>query len=100
MAERPIEQLTLRDMFTQAEWVLRDLSAHLNQSFRPKARAVLEVVRSYQVPEERDSIPDGTVRTQVAALLGSDDYSQKLFQKLDEYLNAIEERAADAVNAK
>lgn len=100
MAERPIEQLTLRDMFTQAEWVLRDLSAHLNQSFRPKSRAVLELTRSFQIPEELGSLPDSTVRTQVAALLGSDDYSQKLFQKLDDYLNAIEERAAAAVNAK
>lgn len=100
MAERPIEQLTLRDMFTNAEWLLRDVMAHLNQSFRPKSRAVHELVRSYHLPEERDAIPDSAVRSNMAALLSSDDYSRTLFQKLDRYLGAIEERAQGAINAK
>lgn len=100
MAERPIEQLTLRDMFTDAEWLLRDLLAHLNQSFRPKARALNELVRSYHVPEERDAVPDTAVRSNAAALLGSDDYSRILFEKLDRYLSAINERAEGAIHAK
>ena len=99
MAERPVEQLTLRDMFTNAEWLVRDLAAHLNQAFRPKSRALIELVQT-RIPEERDAIPDSTVRSNMAAILSSDDYSQTLFQKLDRYLAAIDERAEGAITAK
>jgi hypothetical protein len=99
MAERPVEQLTLRDMFTNAEWLVRDLAAHLNQAFRPKSRALIELVET-RSPEERDAIPDSTVRSNMAAILSSDDYSQTLFQKLDRYLAAIDERAEGAIKAK
>jgi hypothetical protein len=100
MAERPIEELTLREMFTNVEWLIRDLTEHLQQSFYPKSRALLESVRTFDNPAERDAVPDGTVRSQVAALLGSDDYSHTLFQKLDRHLAAIEERSQTAISAK
>ncbi len=100
MAERPIDQLTLRDLFTNAEWLIRDLSEHLRQSFQPKSKALDELVRSFQVPEERDAIADTAVRTHAAALLGSDDYSQTLMEKLDRYLAAIDERSHAAISGK
>lgn len=100
MAERPVEELTLREMFTNAEGVVRDVTEHLRQNFHPKARDIEEVVRSYKDANERDAITDSAVRTCAAALLASDDYSQALFQKLDRYLIAIEERAQTAVNCK
>lgn len=100
MAERPIEQLTLREMFANAEWLIRDLTEHLRQSFHPKSRELIELVRTFNVPAERDAIADGVVRSQVAALLASDEYSQVLFQKLDRYLAAIEERSQTAISAK
>ena len=100
MAERPIDQLTLRELFTNTEWLIRDLTEHLQQSFRPKAQALAELVRSYQLPEERDAIADTAVRTHAAALLGSDDYSQNLIEKLDRYLEVIDERSHVAVTGK
>jgi hypothetical protein len=100
MAERPIEQLTLRDIFSEAEWLIRELSEHLQQSFEPKARSLGESVRSYKIPEERDAIADSTVRTQAAALIASDDYAQTLIQKLDRCLTAIEERSQGALSSK
>ena len=100
MAERPIEQITLRDMFTNTEWLIRDLSEHLKQSFHPKSQALEELVRSYQIPDERDGIADTAVRTHVAALLDSDDYSQILIEKLDRYLTAIDARSHDALSGK
>jgi hypothetical protein len=100
MAERPIDQLTLRDLFTNAEWLIRDLTEHLRQSFHPKSQALDELVRSFQVPEERDAIADTAVRTQAAALLESDEYSQALFEKLDKYLTAIDERSHAAISGK
>ncbi|MGE5195611.1 MAG: hypothetical protein ACM3U2_24220, partial [Deltaproteobacteria bacterium] len=59
-----------------------------------------ELVRSYKVPEERDAIADAAVRTHAAALLGSDDYSQTLIEKLDRYLEAIDERSQAAISGK
>jgi hypothetical protein len=100
MPERPIDQLTLRDIFSETEWLIRELSEHLKQSFHPKARSLSELVRSYNIPEERDAIADSAVRTQVAALIGSDDYSQSLIEELDRYLTAIEERSQGALTSK
>ena len=100
MAERPIEQLTLREMFTNAESLIRDLQDHLQNSFHPKSRAAQELVRSHNIPSERDAISDSTVRHHVAELLGSDDYSETLIKKLDHYLAAIEERSREAIHNK
>ncbi len=100
MAERPIDQMTLREMFTNAESLLRDLVEHLDKSFHPKLRILAESVRSYNIPDERDEIHDSTIRTHVSTLLGSDDYSQAFFQKLDRYLQAIAERSQLAISGK
>jgi hypothetical protein len=100
MAERPVDDLTLRELFTNAEWVIRDLADHLRQSFHPKSQALDELVRSYQIPEERDAIADTAVRTRAAALFSSDDYSQTMFEKLDRYLTAIDERSHTAISGK
>jgi len=100
MAERPIDQLTLRDVFTNAESLMRDLVEHLDKSYHPRLRALDESVRSYNIPDEREAIPDSAIRTHVSTLLGSDDYSQAFFQKLDRYLQAIEERSQVAIGRK
>ena len=100
MPERPIAQLTLRDIFSETEWLIRELNEHLKQSFHPKARALGEMVRSYKVPDERNQIADNAVRIQAAAVIASDDYSQTLIQKLDRYLTAVEERSQEALSSK
>lgn len=100
MAERTIEQLTLREMFTNAELLVRDLVEHLNKSFHPQSRALSESVRSNNLPDERDAISDSAIRTHVSTLLSSDDYSQAFFQKLDRYLQAIEDRSQGAISGK
>lgn len=100
MPERPIDQLSLRDMFSNAEWLIRDLIEHLRQSFQTRARALAELVRPEKTPAERDEITDTAVRSQVAELLKSDDYSQTLFEKLDRYLAAIDERSHDALSGR
>jgi hypothetical protein len=89
--DRPIEQLTLRELFGNAESLLRELNEHLEQAFRPRIRAVDEVVRSFANPADRDEIADSTVRSRMAALIGSDDFSQTLISRLERLLRAIEE---------
>lgn len=100
MDERPIDQLTLRDLFGNTEWLVRELGEHLEQSFLPKIRAVEQMVQSHAKPAEMEETPDSTVRSRVAAMLGSDDYSQKLFSQLESHLAAIDERARQAVQQR
>jgi t-SNARE complex subunit (syntaxin) len=100
VAERPIDQLSLRDMFSNAEWLIRDLTEHLRQSFQTRARALDDLVRLDKTPAERDAITDTAVRAQAADLLKSDDYSQTLFEKLDRYLTAIDDRSHDALTGR
>jgi hypothetical protein len=100
MADRPIDQLSLRDLFTNAEWLIRDLSEHLKRSFQPKSQALAELVSPDITPEQREAIADTAVRSQAAALLTSDDYSQTLLDKLDRYLTGIDERSQAAISGK
>lgn len=97
VGERPIEQLTLRELFTDAEMLIRELTEHLEQSFQPRIRAVEEVVRNSNKSEERRQIADSSVRSRTAALLGSDDFSQQLLTRLEQFLVAIEAKADEAV---
>jgi hypothetical protein len=98
--ERPIEQLTLRELFGNTEWLVRELNEHLEQSFLPRVRTVIEVVSSFDKPAERDEIADSTVRSRMAALLASDDYSQKLISRLEQHFSAIDEKARRAVEQR
>lgn len=98
MDERPIEQLTLRELFSQAEMLVRELNEHLEQSFTPKVRAIEEMVRAHRHPEEASQIADSSVRSSVATLLGSDDFSQRLLSKLERFLVAIDDGAQKAIH--
>lgn len=100
MDQRPIEQLTLRDLLSNAEWLVRETIQHLEQSFLPRARTAEDLVRSYNIPAERREISDSTVRSRMAALLGSDDYSQTMFSRLEQHLAAIDERAQRAIQQR
>lgn len=100
MDERPIEQMTLRDLFGSSDRLVRELTEHLEQSFLPRMRAAAEAVRSYNQAAERDEIPDSTVRSRIAALLASDDFSQHLFDRLERHLAAIDEGAKRAVSTR
>jgi hypothetical protein len=100
VAERPIEEMTLREMFTSAESLIRDVEDHLHNSFLPKSRATREKVRSNSVHSEQEFISDTTVRTHVAELLSSDDYSETLITRLNNYLAAIEVRSKQAISVK
>lgn len=100
MDDRPIAQLTLRELFTNAEGLVRELNEHLDQSFLPRLRAADEVVRTHAKVDERNDIADSTVRSRMAALFESDDFSQKLFSRLEQHLVAIDQGAAQAIQGR
>ncbi|MGQ0637686.1 MAG: hypothetical protein ACT4QC_24170 [Planctomycetaceae bacterium] len=100
MSQRPIEQLTLRELLISAEMLIRELSEHLELSFQPRIRAGEETVRGYERASEREEVADSTVRSRTAALLTSDDFSQQLLGRLEQHLAAIGERAEKAIQER
>jgi len=86
MADRAIDQMTIREVLSATELLVRELSEHLQQSFLPKVKELNRSVRSYAKPDERALIADSTVRIQSRNVLDSDAFSQKLFAKLQEHL--------------
>ena len=112
MAERPIDQLTVREVFTNSERLVRELIDHLERSFLPKVNDLERLLRPPSAPgteahakektagkekEEKVTVADVTVRNQVATVLTTDDYSQNLLKKLNEYLVAVDNGARRAV---
>ena len=100
MDNRPIEQLTLREKFSDVEYLVRELTEHLEQSFLPRIRSVEEIVRPDSRAADRGDVPDSTVRSRMTALLGSDDFAQTLFSRLECYLKAIQEGARKAIHER
>ena len=91
MAEQPLEQLTLRETLVISEQLARELMLHLEQGFAPKVKALQELIASAEPSEGVSSVPDVTVRNQVATVLQSDDFSQALFKKVARYLESIDQ---------
>lgn len=88
MDTRPLEQLTLRDKLTEAERVTRELVEHLDRGFIPKAHELRRVVRHHDGPDGTP-VQDVTVRNHAARVLESDQFTEKLYDKLDRYFAAI-----------
>jgi hypothetical protein len=92
MAERPAQQLTLREMLVVAERLTRELTEHLDQAFVPKCHELSRLVRPINgEPPDLRSLEDVTVRTQAANILESETFTETIFEKLSEYCRAIDE---------
>lgn len=89
------EQLPLREKFTAAEHLVRDLIEHLDHGVLPKIQHLEELVT---VSNDSKPATDLTVRTQAAALLESDEFTQQLCEKIEEFLKAINHSVDCQVN--
>ncbi len=89
MGDRPVEQLTLRQMFTEAERHSRELIDHLEKGFLPKAHSVLKLVRGRASDLSVHEVEDVTVYHSADQLLQSEQFTQQLFQRLDKLFAAI-----------
>lgn len=80
-----ISQLPLRDKFTSAERLTRELIDHLEQGFLPRIQQVRRVCRK----DESDGVTDKTVRHECSRLIESDKFTQKLTDELQALLDGI-----------
>ena len=79
------DSLPLRDQFTNAERLTRELIDHLDQGFLTRIQEVRRVARK----DEDDGVTDKSVRAQCTRLFESDDFTRKLSTELREYLDSI-----------
>ncbi len=91
MEDRPIEQLTLRQMFTEAERHSRELIDHLEKGFLPKSHELLKLVRGGTSDPALDEVQDVTVYHSAEQLQQSDEFTQNLYRRLEKLFAAIGE---------
>ncbi len=90
MAGRSIDQLTLRELFKDAERLTREVTEHVDQGFTPKSLALTRLVSPSPGDPEYKRVEDLTVRNQVSEVLKSEDFTDQLHEKLVPYYTAIE----------
>ncbi len=93
-----MEQLTLREMFKDAERLTRDLVEHLDQGFFPKAHQLQRLVRPTDTEAYDSRVEDVTVRNHVLRVLESEDYTEQRYEKLQQYYHAIDNVASRIVD--
>ena len=90
MAERSLDQLPLRELFTTAERLSRELADHLDKGVMPKISDFERLVRASHDAARRDEVSDATVRGQAAKILSADEFTGTLCRQLSDYLQAID----------
>lgn len=98
MLDRPIEQLTLREMCIDAERLTRELIEHLDQGFIPKANSLSKTAKAGLEDNPLEPISDLTIRTRAAELLESEKFTNQLYERLSRYFAAIDQGVAKIRN--
>lgn len=98
--KRAPSQLTLREMFSDSERLASELVEHLELGFIPTNEQLIRLVRVVPDGIEKRRVEDISVRNQAAELLKSDNFAQELFDKLDEYLKAIDQSVNRVINGE
>jgi len=89
MVDRRVEELPLRDVFTEAERLARELLDHLENGFLPKVQGLRELVEVSDRGVGPDDVEDVTVRNHAAQLLERARFADDLYTRLDECLETI-----------
>ena len=97
MADPSPENMTLREVFVQADRFTRELAEHLEQGFIPKTETLINLVRPSQDGSLATNIKDITVRNQVNNLLESENFTEQLYVKLKNFCDVIEKNTSDII---
>lgn len=96
--KRPIEQLTLVDMFKQSDQVARAIMDHIERGFLPKVRDLERLVRPNPDSLAQSEVTNLRVRNYAASVISSDDFTHEQSQLLDQYLKAIDDQVSRELN--
>jgi hypothetical protein len=81
-----VNSLPLREKFTAAERLTRELIDHLDKGFLPKIKVLRRVCRK----DESSGVTDKSVRHECTQLFRSEDFADQLVSDLSELLDGIE----------
>jgi hypothetical protein len=85
MAERP-DDFPLVERFNKAEYLARELSEHLRQTFLPKLSDLRHASKVSDVSE----VSDQAMLDKMTAVLNAEDFATEIFDKLTRFLHSIE----------
>ncbi len=89
MSEQALEDQSLRERLGHAEQLLRELTEHLSQSYLPTLKRAQDLLEANS-GEDSAEVADSTIRSVMAAVVKSDDFTQRLINSLDPYLRSIQ----------
>ena len=92
MAERPISQQSLREQFTRAEQLVKELTDHLEHSLLPK---ILDLKKLIQTDLNGEAVvEDISVRNHAASVLESARFADEVSDKMTPYFTSIQQSVA------
>lgn len=92
MAERPVSQQTLREQFTNAEQLTKELVDHLEHNLLPKIHDLKKLVQTELKGEA--AAEDITVRNHAADVLESARFADEVSNKMTAYFASINQSVA------
>ena len=94
MAERRIEDMPLRDVFTEADRLARGLVDHFEDGFLPKSSGLQELVAVSEQGNGSDDVHDVTVRNHSAQLLERARFADELYTRFDACIETIDKKVS------
>ena len=92
MAERPVSQQTLREQFTNAEQLTKELVDHLEHNLLPKIHDLKKLVQTELKGEA--VVEDITARNYAATVLESARFADEISDKMTAYFTSINQLVA------
>ena len=91
MSKESVEHLPLRELFTDAERLTRELIDHIERGFLPKCGRLNELCQSIPAAlgKKTEDIEDITIRNHAAQVLESEKFTQQFYENTENYLFAI-----------
>lgn len=80
------ENVPLAERFHAADYLVRELTEHLQQAFLPKLSDLRSASKIYDVKQ----VTDQAMLDKMTAVIEADEFSAKLFEKLSKYLDSIQ----------
>jgi hypothetical protein len=85
-----LENVPLQDLCKDAERLTRELVDHLERNMIPRTRDFQALVRPDSAFDTGSNVQDITIRNQAKTLQESQEFTEQLYQKTSQYLNAID----------
>lgn len=92
MAERPVSQQTLREQFTHAEQLTKELVDHLEHNLLPKIHDLKKLVQTELKGEA--VVEDITMRNRASHVLESVRFADEVSDKMTVYFTSISQSVA------